>query len=357
MRLYNSSQYKKMFSFPGSMLDGEGKPRFAYVTFLIMNDSFIPGALLFAHLLRKKGTRADLVCMVSPAVSETAVEALRRLYHHVVEVEDIYVPNSKRQERQDLPFLFTRFQALRLGPDGDLPVHYEKIVMADADVLPLRLYDHLFSLDTPAGVLNERKELFSEYNGRGRYVYPDTVYRDGEWGWHREYNAICPHGRPIPKEITDRVLTDHANMGVNAALYVLSPSLRLYQGILDDLEKPEILRRINTLFRWPEMQYLTAAWSGTWHNIDIRFCGFKGYPDYRLLCGNHYAGDKPWNAAEDKKIRRLCKFEDIALWYVKFREMMERYPELRRHNKLRRLHDLLHPIPIPGDERPRSGRP
>ncbi len=37
----------------------------AFVTFLMLNDSFLPGALLVAHQLRCLWTRADLVCLVT----------------------------------------------------------------------------------------------------------------------------------------------------------------------------------------------------------------------------------------------------------------------------------------------------
>ena len=51
---------------PDNMKREDGTSRFAYVTFVMMNDSYVPGALLMAYGLRRQWTEADLVCLVTP---------------------------------------------------------------------------------------------------------------------------------------------------------------------------------------------------------------------------------------------------------------------------------------------------
>ena len=137
------------------MLRPNGQPRYAFVTFLMLNDNYLPGALVVGHGLRRQSTRAALICLVTDGVSGAARDALRLVFDQVLEIECFHVPHSRRQERQDRPYFFTRLHALRLGADGDLGCNFEKIVLIDADVLPIVHCDHLFSMDPLAGVLAE----------------------------------------------------------------------------------------------------------------------------------------------------------------------------------------------------------
>ena len=105
---------------PDAVKRADGSARFAYVTFVMMNDSYVPGALLLAYGLRRQWTEADIVCLVTPEVTADARDALAVLYDHVVEVETVCVPHKRSHQRRDRPFWFTRQNALRLGADGDL---------------------------------------------------------------------------------------------------------------------------------------------------------------------------------------------------------------------------------------------
>ncbi len=213
------------------------------------NDSYIPGALVLAYRLRKMGTQADLVCLVTPQITQVGRQTLKEVFDQVVVVDEVFIHHKMAHERQDRPFLFTRFQALRLCEGGGLGLHYDKIVLLDADIMPLSHYDQLFSLPAPAGIINEFKDHCIEEGTYGR--------TDGKWIWHDLYEGICPHGTAIPKGITDRVVGDPENMGVNACLWVLKPCLVEFERIMARLQQPETLDQIQA-YKWPEMQLATA---------------------------------------------------------------------------------------------------
>ncbi len=322
---------------PEAMRRPDGSARFAYVTLLMLNDNYLPGVLVLADALRRQKTQADLVCLVTEEVTPEAREALKVLYTHVIEVDKVFVPYARRQARQYIPYVFTRMHALRLGADGDLGMGYEKVVELDADVLPMRHYDHLFSLPAPAGILNERKEHFLDYDAQGRYVVPPSVATSGTWRWHEEYNPLCPHGSRIPRDVTDRVRADPTNMGVNSAVLVFDPSQAEFQAICENLTQPDVLSLVGDAFEWPDMQYLTMRWSGQWTNIDIRFCGFSGYPNLKALFGTHYAGLKPWHFHKTQAMARYGRFEDFQYWFAQSRAMLSSYPALRRVKRLAKL--------------------
>jgi glycogenin glucosyltransferase len=308
----------------------------AYVTFIIRNDSYLPGALVFAYGLRKQNTIYDLICIVSENISQHAKEALLTLYDDVITIDEVYVPHERRQERQDRPFLFSRFNAFRLGEDGDLGKRYDKIIIADCDLLPLTHYDSLFNLDAPAGIINEKKAYCMSYVD-GQYIIPDSVYTDGTWVWHEVYSDI-PHGTKIPKHITDRIKNDKENMGINASLMLFNPSMQLYTSVMDDLANPDVQKEISQ-YNWPEMQYITDKLSGKWTNMDLRYSSFNGYPIIDALFGIHYAGLKPWSI-KNKSIKSYGKFEDYQLWFMVYSKMIDEYPSLYK-GKLKRIYDYI----------------
>jgi hypothetical protein len=326
------------YPIPDAMKRADGSARFAYVTLLMLNDNYLPGVLTLAYGLRRQRTQADLVCMVTAEITAEARYALGLVFDHVVEVEKLFVPYKRRQARQYIPYVFTRMHILRLGADGDLGLRYEKLVALDADVLPISHYDHLFTLDTPAGILNESKAHFLDYSEDGQYIIPPSVAKDGTWRWHEVYDPICPHGHKIPQAVTDRVKDDLTNMGVNSALVVLRPSMAEFVAVKEDLQRPEILHYIGDLFEWPDMQYLTMRWSGAWTNVDIRFCGFSGYPNLAVLFGTHYAGLKPWHFHKAQAMARYGRFEDFQYWFKQYTAMVTRtYPKLQKVKRLARL--------------------
>ena len=265
----------------------------AFTTLFTLNDSYLPSLLLLAYKLRQQRTEADLVCMVTEEITPTARQALAILYDHVVEVEKIKVPHSRSGKRPYLPFVFTKLHVLRMGQEGGLGFAYDKVILLDADLLPIKNYNRLFSLPAPAGSINEKKTNVMEWGEDGNFIIPQSVYEDGTWNWHAIYKDY-PHGQRIPQEITDRVLTDPTNMGIIGSLMVIQPSRAEFDAILADLQTPEVKALVQDKFDWPEMQYLTARWSGQWCNVDLRYHSLNGYPVLSVLYGIHFTGFKPW---------------------------------------------------------------
>ena len=310
--------------------------RVAYVTFVMRNDAFIPGALTFAYALKQQGIQDDIVCLISQHVSTESETFLKAVFTRVIRFEEIQTDHKDGHERQDRRYLFSRFAALRLGRDGDLGGGYDHIILCDADLLPLRAYDTLKTLKAPAGILNEHKHHGVSLEGSS-YVYPKSLKTHGTWVWHDIYREV-PHGTRIPKAITDRVLDDHQNMGLNASIFILKPSIQLLRSIEQDLTDPQWLDHI-TRFPWPEMQYLTAKLSGHWHNIDLKFSGFNGYPGIEYLNGIHFSGLKPWQI-KHRSIAHFAQYPDFTLWYAVWQKLTQTYPIVLTKPAFRRLQEF-----------------
>jgi hypothetical protein len=209
---------------------------------------------------------------------------------------------------------FTCFACLRLGSDGDLGCSYEKVAMIDADLLPVRDFDTLWTLPAPAGIINERREHMVELDEFGRLVERPEALETGKWVWHDSYGETCPHGAPKPREITDRVAINYDNYGVNASLLVVDTSMAVYDDFLRWVSTDEIRDLANHHWSWTDQQAATLYWSGQWTSIDPSFSMFYGYPSIDLARGLHFAGVKPWSWRKKGFNRRLLRFPDYRLW-------------------------------------------
>ena len=295
--------------------------QYAYVTFLMRGDGYLPGALVLAYALKTQSSY-DCICLITKDVSNRARHALSLVYDKVIVIQELRIKSKINTGRSDRNILMTRFEALKLE-------NFDKVIMLDADVLPLIGYDDLFALQTPAGIIMEYKDE----------CYSDANPSSSKWSWHNKYNTVCPHAHVIPKKITDKVKCDLSNMGVNAGLWVLSPSKMEYNNIVKALDTPDIMALVEK-FPWPEMQLATMFWSGKWTNIDIKYCSIGGYPRVDVLYGLHFAGLKPWQIKSRSAIH-YAKYPDFELWYQFYIALYWSVKELREYPMLIRLYEFI----------------
>ena len=178
---------------PDDMIDSNGQKNYAYVTTVMLGDKYVAAAIVLAESIRKLGSMADLVVLITNDVSTEGVEILKRFYDHVINVEYVNFENYEKKIQGNpsyLDLVFTKFHVFNL-------VQYKKILLIDADTIILKYPDHLFTLDTPAGVFLPNKKDIIGYNNEGRYIYDKKIE------WFDKYCDCCSHGKLIPKSITD----------------------------------------------------------------------------------------------------------------------------------------------------------
>lgn len=125
----------------------------AFVTWAIIGDKYVSGALVLGKSIRQQGSKASLVVMISSDVSAKARELLKQVFDEVVEVDviDVKVPQKRRDNKhynEKMPFFpkaFTKLHALKL-------TKFEKIALLDADQLCAAHPDAIFQVDGPAGI-------------------------------------------------------------------------------------------------------------------------------------------------------------------------------------------------------------
>lgn len=317
---------------PPEMFNKDGTCKFAYVTLVMLGDAYVSGAIIVAYSIRKAGSLADLVVLVTPDVSENGKDVLRKFFTHVIEVDFITVPNwrvQKQPHRRYLELVFTKFHLFNL-------TQYEKVLLIDADAIVLKHPDHLFTLNAPAGSLIEYKDQIITYDKHGNYVYP----KDGELKWYKEMCDCCAHGKKIDKRITDKVFTDFKNSGVAAGLWLLEPKEGELDRILKDVTQGRSKWLVGQKYVWPEQQYLTGFYSGKWTSINPRFYGLQGYPHWSVLYGMQYAGDKPFVEHSKAPITERMKYADFVLWHQFYYEILKAHPELQEAPALKEANGM-----------------
>ena len=87
--------------------------------------------------------------------------------------------------------------------------------------------------------------------------------------------------------------------------------MKEYLRVWAAVEEPEIADLVFRRFPWPEMQLATLIWSGRWTNVDLRYASIGGYPSPDKVWGIHYAGLKPWKAAQPVS-SSLCEISGLS---------------------------------------------
>ena len=240
------------------------RPRYAFVTLVMCGDEYVKGALVLAWSLRQQKTQHELIVMVTPDVSVSAMKLLRKLYDRVMKVQYIKTRikselRGKKYRSEDtwIQYSLTKARMLNL-------TEYDKIVWLDADSLVLNNIDDLFTLSTPAGICS-------------------SIRNHSYW-----------HGLKIPElEIENAV---ENNYGVHGCTMVLTPNI-------DDYLLASSLPQIGTTanFVGPDEYFFTQLYKTGWHHIHIKYGCNKWFCEMRGVEPNvvHFCGDKPWEDGGD----------------------------------------------------------
>jgi alpha-N-acetylglucosamine transferase len=308
---------------PDDMINSDGTKKYAYVTLVMIGDTYIAPAIVLAESIRKLGSLSDLVVLVTNDVSIEGKEILKKFYDHVIDVDYITVENWRTEVQTHLRYLdlvFTKFHVFNL-------TQYKKILLIDADAIILKYPDHIFTLNTPAGVYLPYKNDIISYNEKGEYIYDKKIE------WFNKYCSCCSHGKLIPKSITDNIdkgmsKTKNSNSGISGGLILLEPNKEEFNMILKDIRSSKTINKIKNKLLWPEQQYLGMRYSGLWTSIEPIFLGLQGFPHWSVLYGLQFADEKPFILKSKYSIEERIKYEDFQLWFKFYRDILNRNPEL-----------------------------
>ncbi|GJP44527.1 hypothetical protein CLOM_g3915 [Closterium sp. NIES-68] len=109
--------------------------RVAYASVLHTTEDYVCGAIVLARSLKKSGTKADLVLLVSREISAKSRRGLKKAGWRLKEIERIRNPHAVPKTYNEW-----NYSKLRLWQMEE----YDKVVFVDSDILVLKNLDFLF---------------------------------------------------------------------------------------------------------------------------------------------------------------------------------------------------------------------
>jgi len=283
--------------------------RYAYATLLIGGESYVPGCLVVAAALRwHVHTRASLICMVDDSVPESTRNMLAQLYDRVPVIRRLrahdsgYPPELLADAYRDM------YTKLHLFDAALFP--YERVCFVDADLLPLRCFDHLFTLPAPAAVIES--------------VDPTSQYE------YVQHMHGVRHGQPVPPAILEVTSDEDVTGGINGGLMVIKPDRPRFEDMVAriQLPMPEWGMRHRELYTrgirygFPEQHFLQVEFQDDWTAIDPRFNSMR--TDLPHSFGVHWTiGRKPW-----QNLGNPARSVSLALWAMAWETLRLHHPDI-----------------------------
>ena len=301
--------------------------RFAVVTLLMLGDNYLPGIITMAYSIQLANPEfrkeIDLVCLVTPDISQKAINDIMKYYDKVIKVDYIEIPyenirHSKLHIQKVYAKTFTKLHVFSL-------VQYEKVIMIDADMLVLKPeFFSLFSLDTPAGVFIGCLSPYKDEKTMNLYIYI--------------YGEDLKHGRLIEKRLYDIDCYDlyrkhniikNTYLGVETSICLLKPNIDDYHNL------KKLLFNSNEKTYKGDTDLIAKYYKYKWHHIDIKFLGRWVDPNENkdiIVLDLYGTEGKPWAVA------KYTDYKDSNYWLDRYKEYYKESFENNCEHNL--IHDL-----------------
>jgi alpha-N-acetylglucosamine transferase len=253
---------------------------YAHVAMLMRGERYLPGCLTVGAALRwHVHTRAALVCLVDDSVPMWARDMLARVYDRVPLVSRLRADDSSFPQEvlsDDYRDMYTK---LHIFDSQLLP--YQRVAYVDADLLPVRSFDHLFTLPAPAAVIESVSPL-------------------SQFAWVRHMSDVR-HGRPVPPAMLELSSDQDITGGINGGLLLVQPDRARFEEMVARVQRPmqewgarhaELFAR-GIRYGFAEQHFLQVEFQDSWTAIDPRFNSMR--TDLPHSFGVHWTiGRKPW---------------------------------------------------------------
>ncbi|GMH44804.1 hypothetical protein BSKO_12756 [Bryopsis sp. KO-2023] len=293
------------------LLFGQPSKKNAVVVLVMKGDAYSLGACLVASRSKVLNTKADLVCMVTADISKDAKNCLCEVFDVIYEVPYLEYECDIQGLSDFEPFrklLFTKWNALGL-------IAYSKVLLVDADFLPIVSFDDLFKLRPPAAT----------------FAPPCSDDR----GWLDPYVGLS-HGSRVQSSMINKAITcalssDKSNRSSFLALgslVLLEPgtdtlmSLKGFissrqpfgvPGLHSGFDEQAIVLFFNSHLPHKPWSHIAKAWNCVGSDSQ----GLKGSEPKAY----HYRRYKPWSMSPTKETT-----SDLEMWYSAAADLLRTKP-------------------------------
>ena len=253
-------------------------------------------------------TGAALVCLVDDSVSPGARDMLGRIYDRVPVVPRLRAHDSGYPSELLSDAYRDMYTKLHIFDAALFP--YERVCFVDADLLPIRCFDHLFTLPAPAAVI-ESVDPTSQY----AYVHHMHGVR---------------HGEPVPPAILEVTSDEDVTGGINGGLLVVKPDRARFEDMVARIQRPmpewgprhRQLYDRGIRYGFAEQHFLQVEFQDAWTAIDPRFNSMR--TDLPHSFGVHWTiGRKPW-----QNLGNPARSVSLALWSMAWETLRLHHPDI-----------------------------
>ena len=287
------------------MLKSEITKKEVWIMLVMINDSYIPGAIAVAESLRQVNTSKGIVCMITPDISASARHALSIVCDQVIEVSYIQhtvkiFTSIKQKELYNawIDKSFTKWACLSL-------IQFTKVIMVDVDMIFTTNCDELFDLGAPAACFS--LPWAYPYQDRGG-IYNPYIKSNSEW----ERKKDIPHGSQISYKLIESSLYKKTFVS-NGFITILEPSIDDYNLLLSLIYKFPIYGKLFQSTGGPDETSLSLLYILKKQNmthIHQKFAAIPWKPKWvsELRAIHYLGGTKPWNMNIDE-------WPDLQNWW------------------------------------------
>lgn len=317
------------------------KPKYAIMTLLMINDSYLPGILLLGSSIKKVMKKEyekyiSLCCMVTHDISKEARNLISKIYDRVIDVDYLQIPPHliKHNDSNTRNIYSKSFTKLRIFEMNE----YDKILFLDADMLVMKKdIFSLFNLNTPASIFlgklsnNPKDRYFKEFTENGRLF---KQFQNKYCNWKQNGKEL--HGNLIPY---DKYENENTNDGMNieTSVLLINPSLLIANQrdkYLENIKQKNIKIRGDT-------EMVSKMFKDKIYAIEPRFFGRWVNPDEHqdLVVLDLYGSQgKPW---DNNKISSFAGWKDVEYWWKYYIEVYKNEYEKWNNKMLDTLYNNL----------------
>ncbi|KAI9491557.1 nucleotide-diphospho-sugar transferase [Zychaea mexicana] len=238
-------------------------PNAAWMLVLTNTNDYVKGAIIVACVLRRLSTQYPLVVLCTSAVSEGAQELLSKAGCILKRIEPIHPPGKTTYFAERFVETWTKLAVWNQD-------EYERVVLLDADMLPLQNMDELMTVPLPDGDYVAASHACT-CNPQKIKAYP------ADW---------------IPSNCAYTSSSASKNDYFNSGLIVLTPSQGKFQDIVARLYGVPDL----SIYPFPDQDFLNEIFAGRW--VPLPYI-------YNSLKTLSYAHSGMWNLQDVKNIHYI----------------------------------------------------
>lgn len=286
----------------------------AIITLVMKGDRYVAGALVFGHSVRNTETKCDIVCMVTPDVSDHALQQLSIVFDHV-KIVDYIRAETQRLRNRKIEGLYGSWKSIAYTKWNVLQfTEYNKVLFMDSDLIVVKNIDHLFNLRAPAATFSISQ-----------------IYPYAKRGIRNPYMGNI-HGRTVKPQTIDKGFRE--SFVCIGTTVLLEPDMDIFDTYIRMLRRMEpfgIGRCINgsdeQSITWLYHSVLKERWTHIHQAYNmipwkqsIWLAGCRA-PFDEPFVWHYVCKDKPWEQPKNA-------WEDLAAWWSVADSLVCTYPEL-----------------------------